>query len=174
MTQVDVKTVTKKKKVGYDTVYKNTDDLDKGKTKVETEGKNGERTIVYTEVRHDGKLQSREDLRRSPARPRDKVVLRGTKEDEVERLRRLSTGGNSRLGPARPVRVRRQLVDQHRQRLLRRPPVQRLDLAGHRRQRHAAPGQPRDTDRHRREGAGRRGLGPVAWPACSARKLGLR
>ena len=32
VTKVDVKTVTKTTKVGYDTVYKNTDDLDKGKT----------------------------------------------------------------------------------------------------------------------------------------------
>ena len=59
VTKVDVKTVTKTKKVGYDTVYKNTDDLDKGKTKVDTDGKKGERTIVYREVRHDGKLVKR-------------------------------------------------------------------------------------------------------------------
>ena len=60
VTRVDVKTVTEKKKVDYETIYKNTDDLDQGDTRVETEGKDGERTIVYTEVRHNGKLESRE------------------------------------------------------------------------------------------------------------------
>jgi uncharacterized protein YabE (DUF348 family) len=94
VTKVDVKTVTKTKKVGYDTVYKNTDDLDKGKTKVDTDGKKGERTIVYREVRHDGKLVKRtEKSSKITTKSRDKVVLVGTKEDEVASSG--STSGNS-------------------------------------------------------------------------------
>ena len=137
-----MKTVTKTKKVGYDTVYKNTDDLDKGKTKVDTEGKKGERTIVYREVRHDGKLVKRtEKSSKITTKSRDKVVLVGTKEDEWRRPAAARPAATP-LGPAGPVRVRWQLVDQHRQRLLRRPAVHRLDLARERWQRAAAPGQP--------------------------------
>ena len=126
VTKVDVKTVTKTKKVGYDTVYKNTDYLDKGKTKVDTEGKNGERTVVYREVRHDGKMvKQTKKSSKITRKSTDKVVLVGTKEDEVS-LQRRQHRRQLGLGPARPVRVRRQLVHQHRQRLLRRPAVHRL------------------------------------------------
>ena len=84
VTKVDVKTVTKTTKVGYDTVYKNTDSLDKGKTKVETEGKNGQRTVVYTVVRHDGKtVKQTKKSSKITRKATDKVVLVGTKEDAV-------------------------------------------------------------------------------------------
>jgi uncharacterized protein YabE (DUF348 family) len=95
VTKVDVKTVTKTKKVDYDTVYKNTDDLDKGKTKVDTEGKKGKRTLVYVETRHDGKLVKRKEKSSEiTTKARDKVVLVGTKE-EVASTGGGSTGGNS-------------------------------------------------------------------------------
>ncbi|VXC12795.1 hypothetical protein NOCARDAX2BIS_440002 [Nocardioides sp. AX2bis] len=51
------------------------------------------------------------------------------------------------MGPARTVRVRRQLGHQHRQRLLRRPSVQPRYLAVVRRHRAAQLQQPRDPDR---------------------------
>ena len=95
VTKVDVKTVTKKTKVAYDTVYKNTDSLDKGKTKVETEGKNGKRTVVYTVVRHDGKtVKETKKSSKITRKATDKVVLRGTKEDAVSSSGG-STSGNS-------------------------------------------------------------------------------
>ena len=51
---------------------------------VDTDGKKGERTIAYREVRHDGKLVKRtEKSSKITTRSRDKVVLVGTKEDEV-------------------------------------------------------------------------------------------
>ena len=53
-----------------------------------------------------------------------------------------------RLGSPGPVRVRRQLGRQHRQRLLRRDPVLGRLLAGRRRLRPPRPGLPRDADRH--------------------------
>jgi uncharacterized protein YabE (DUF348 family) len=94
VTKVDVKTVTKTSKVGYETVYKNTDSLDKGKTKVETEGRNGKRTVVYTVVRHDGKtVKQTKKSSKITRKATDKVVLVGTKQDEVSSGG--STGGNS-------------------------------------------------------------------------------
>ncbi len=94
VTKVDVKTVTKTTKVGYDTVYKNTDSLDKGKTKVETEGKSGKRTVVYTVVLHDGKtVKEKKKSSKITRKATDKVVLVGTKQDEVSSGG--STGGNS-------------------------------------------------------------------------------
>ena len=95
VTKVDVKTVTKTTKVGYDTVYKNTDSLDKGKTKVDTEGENGKRTVVYTVVRHDGKtVKQTKKSSKITRKATDKVVLVGTKQDEVSSSGG-STGGNS-------------------------------------------------------------------------------
>ena len=73
----------------------------------------------------------------------------------------------SRLGRGRPVRVRWQLEHQHRQRLLRRAPVQRIDVAGVRRNAVRAARRPRHpgaADRSRGEGARR--PGPGAWPTC--------
>ena len=73
-----------------------------------------------------------------------------------------------RLGRARPVRVRRQLGHQHRQRLLRRPAVQPRHLAGLRRHR---PPQPEQLARTQiaiatklRDASG----GYGAWPGCAA------
>ena len=60
------------------------------------------------------------------------------------------------------MRVRRQLVDQHRQWLLRRSAVQPQHLARVRRQRLPAPGEPRRADSDSQEAPGRRGLGCMA------------
>ncbi len=79
--KVEVEKVTKRRDVDYDTVSKNTDDLEKGDTKVDREGKTGVRTVVYTEVRHDGKLKSREKTSsKITKKPTDKIVLVGTKQ----------------------------------------------------------------------------------------------
>ncbi|HEY5978570.1 MAG TPA: ubiquitin-like domain-containing protein [Microlunatus sp.] len=106
VTKVDVKTVTKTSKVGYDTVYKNTDSLAKGKTKVKTEGQNGKRTVVYTVVRHDGKtVKQSKKSSKITRKATDKVVLVGTKPAEVgsgstsgnsvwDRLAQCESGGN--------------------------------------------------------------------------------
>ena len=105
LTKVDVKTVKKTQKVAFETVYKNTDDLAKGKTKVKTEGKNGERTVTYVETRHDGKVVKRkEKSSKITAKATDKVVLVGTKEAAAsssgggngvwDRLAQCESGGN--------------------------------------------------------------------------------
>lgn len=92
--KVDVRTVTKKKDIGFDTVYKNTAKLDKGERKTDRAGRTGTRTIVYREVRKDGELASRKKTRSEvTSEARDKIVLVGTKEAPPEPA--ASTGGNS-------------------------------------------------------------------------------
>ena len=102
---------------------------------------------------------------RSPRSPSPRSSWSAPRSRRAE-ARRESTGGGrcigQRVGQARPVRVRRQLVDQHRQRLLRRAAVHAEHLARVRRVRHAAPHQPRPADRRRQEGPGRRRAGAVA------------
>ncbi len=84
VTKVDVKTVTKQQRVKYPTRYSDDAQLEKGKTKVKTEGKPGVQEVVITEVRHNGKLQSRKEKATLATPPRTEVVLRGTKEPEPE------------------------------------------------------------------------------------------
>ena len=74
----------------------------------------------------------------------------------------------SRLGRRRPVRVRRQLEHQHRQRLLRRPAVQLIHLAGVRRQRRTrrAPTWPRRSQQIAVAEKVLAAQGPGAWPTC--------
>lgn len=90
--KVDIKTVTKTEKIAFRTIDKNTDSLAKGKTKVQTEGKAGKRTVVLTEVRHDGKLVKRtEKSSKVVTKAVDRVVQVGTKEEAAA----ASVGGNS-------------------------------------------------------------------------------
>lgn len=97
--KVDKKTVKKTKKVGYETVYQNSSSLAKGKTKVKTSGKSGERTVVYLETRHDGEVVKRtQKSSKITTKPRDKVVLVGTKQAETSSSSSSgssSSGGNS-------------------------------------------------------------------------------
>ena len=58
-TRVDAKQVTKREKVAYKTTYKDSKKLDRGESEVKTKGATGVRTIVYSEVRHNGKLATR-------------------------------------------------------------------------------------------------------------------
>ena len=78
---VDTKMVTKRRDVDYETINKNTAKLDRGENKIDRRGKTGIRTIVYREVRRDGKLASRKMISSKITKdPVDKVVLVGTKE----------------------------------------------------------------------------------------------
>ena len=84
VTKVDVKTVTKQERVKFAIRYSDDAGLEKGKTKVKTEGKPGVREVLITEVRHNGTLQSRKEKVTLATPPRAEVVLRGTKEPEPE------------------------------------------------------------------------------------------
>lgn len=77
---VTTKTETKTEVVPFKTVEQNDPTLDKGKTAVKQEGKNGVTTITYTVTYTDGKETSRTETGRTvTTEPVDKVVLVGTK-----------------------------------------------------------------------------------------------
>ena len=139
------------------------------------------RNVTYRLIYRNGKVTVAQGrcARRCSASPLDQIVKVGTKAEPRRELRRRQ----HRLGRARAVRVGRQLGDQHRQRLLRRPAVQPRHLAVLRRHRPAQPEQPRDPDRDRdqlrdasrrlRRLAGlRRAARPAALIAPTATTLG--
>jgi uncharacterized protein YabE (DUF348 family) len=100
--------VTKKVSLAFDTVHKETDELDKGDTKVDRKGVKGVRTLTYKVVRHDGKTVSKKRTSaKTTKKPVARVVLVGTKEEpkpqpQPEReSRRRSGGGDSSTPSAR-------------------------------------------------------------------------
>ena len=79
-TKVDIRKVTKKKKVDYSVIRKNSDALAKGRTKVDTEGRSGVRTIIVKETLHNGKVKDRKRLSsKITTDPITEVILVGTK-----------------------------------------------------------------------------------------------
>lgn len=93
-TRVDVSTETTKEKVAFATVRKQTSTLDRGKTKVDTEGRAGSRTLTFRVVRENGDVTSRKQTATKVTRdPRTQVVLVGTKAPEVA-----SSGGGASGG----------------------------------------------------------------------------
>jgi len=79
-TKVDIRKVTKKKKVDYSVIRKNSDALAKGRTKVDTEGRSGVRTIIVKETLQNGKVKDRKRLSsKITTDPITEVILVGTK-----------------------------------------------------------------------------------------------
>ena len=79
-TKVEVRKVTQKKEVTHSVVRKNSDTLAKGTTKVDVEGRDGVRTIVIRETRHNGKVKDRKKLSSTiTTAPVTEVILVGTK-----------------------------------------------------------------------------------------------
>jgi resuscitation-promoting factor RpfB len=79
-TKVDIRKVTKKKKVAYSVIRKNSETLAKGTTKVDTEGRSGVRTIIVKETLHNGKVKDRKRLSsKITTDPIAEVILVGTK-----------------------------------------------------------------------------------------------
>jgi uncharacterized protein YabE (DUF348 family) len=94
-TQVDVKDVSKKQTVSFRTVHKNSSSLARGKTKVDTAGRAGSRTVTVREVRQDGKLTSRKQTSsKVTTQPRTQVVLVGTKAPKEPTVTRSSSGSS--------------------------------------------------------------------------------
>jgi uncharacterized protein YabE (DUF348 family) len=90
--KVTVSSQTKKVTVAHKTVRKNTDKLDRGDTKVDTEGRSGVRTLTYRVVRHNGKTVSKTQTgSKITKKPVTKVVLVGTKEEEKKEPTRTSS-----------------------------------------------------------------------------------
>jgi resuscitation-promoting factor RpfB len=82
-TKVDVRKVTQKKEVTHSVVRKNSDSLAKGTTKVDVQGRDGVRTIVVRETRHNGKVKDRKKLSSTiTTAPITEVILVGTKVPE--------------------------------------------------------------------------------------------
>ena len=135
--RVVVKNVRSTEAVGYSTTKQKDSSLYKGQTKVVTAGHKG------TQGRHPQERPGRRQARQLDGRlaevtkkPVTAVVKVGTKARPAAPVarppsrsarqhlgRRPQPGQRRHVGPHRPVRVRRQLAHQHRQRLLRRPAV---------------------------------------------------
>jgi resuscitation-promoting factor RpfB len=82
-TKVEVRKVTQKNEVTHSVVHKNSDSLAKGTTKVDVEGRDGVRTIVIRETRHNGKVKDRKKLSSTiTTAPVTEVILVGTKVPE--------------------------------------------------------------------------------------------
>jgi uncharacterized protein YabE (DUF348 family) len=94
--RVTVSTLTKKVTLAHDTVRRETDRLDRGETKVDTEGRTGVRTLTYKVVRHNGKTVSKDQTgSKITKKPLTEVVLVGTKEEEPEPTRTSSSAKRS-------------------------------------------------------------------------------
>ncbi len=159
---VRIKKVTKTETVpvGFKTTVRQDPDASVGEKNVVQPGKKGKAREKVTLIYADGKLRERVVLvSRSLAEPRPQIEEHGTSHDAARQ----------RLGQDRQVRVRRQLVDQHRQRLLRRPAVQRRDVAQRRWHGPAERSQPRGADQARQDPPGPFGLGPVGLRPCEVR-----
>ena len=79
-TRVDVKRVTKKQKVAYGTVRKESSKITKGVTKIDKAGVSGTRAVTYRVVRHNGKITSRKKVSsKITKKPVAQIVLVGTK-----------------------------------------------------------------------------------------------
>jgi uncharacterized protein YabE (DUF348 family) len=76
---------TETESIPFETETKKSDDLDKGTTKVETEGKNGEREKTIKDTLVDGEVTTSKTLKEKVTdKPTTQVVLEGTKEPEPE------------------------------------------------------------------------------------------
>jgi resuscitation-promoting factor RpfB len=97
--RVTVSALTKKVTLAHKTVRKETDKLDRGDTKVDTEGRTGVRTLTYRVVRHNGKVvRKTETGSKITKKPVTEVVLVGTKEEEEKESTRTSSGARRSSG----------------------------------------------------------------------------
>ncbi|QDP97960.1 DUF348 domain-containing protein [Microlunatus elymi] len=86
VTKVSTKTLTKTKRVDYDVVHRKTKKLDRGETRVDTDGKAGERTYTYLVTKYDGKEHDRRLISQElTTDPVDEVVLVGTHKPKPQR-----------------------------------------------------------------------------------------
>jgi resuscitation-promoting factor RpfB len=102
--EVSVSSLTKKVTVAHQTVRKETDELDRGDTKVDTEGRTGVRTLTYRVVRHNGKTVSKTKTgSKITKKPVTEVVLVGTKEKEKPKEPTRTSSGNRRPSGSTPA-----------------------------------------------------------------------
>ena len=139
---VEVKDSTKTVTIDFDKTTNKSDKLFQGEKKVTTKGVAGEKVETYTDVYEDGVLVSSTLATSSVMKPGDRSHLSGYQGSAGWRGHRprgrlddlqLGQGPEPRtrghVGSDRRVRVEQPLEHQHRQRLLRRSPVQPADVA---------------------------------------------
>ena len=174
--RVEKKSVSETQAVAFGVTNQDDATLAKGTKKTTTKGVAGEQSLTFDEVWVDGKLESRTqtgaaghqepgrpgrrrrhrgpDPARDPARDPDPAqTVAAPPPLRRQHLRRRPQPRQRRdVGPDRPVRVRRQLAHQHRQRLLRRAAVRAQHVARERRcrlRRARRPGLPGAADHGR-------------------------
>jgi uncharacterized protein YabE (DUF348 family) len=92
-TDVEISSKTKKHKVDFDTVRKESSKLKKGVTKVDTPGERGVRAVTYKIVRHNGEIVKRAKIKSKLInKPVTEVILVGTKKSTTAKK---SSGGSS-------------------------------------------------------------------------------
>ena len=91
-TRVDVKRVTKKRKVAYDTIRKESSKITTGVTKIDKVGVSGTRAVTYRLIRHNGKIISRKKITSKITRkPVAQIILVGTKAPKSSTTSRTSS-----------------------------------------------------------------------------------
>jgi uncharacterized protein YabE (DUF348 family) len=92
-TDVEISSKTKKLKVDFDTVRKESSKLKKGVTKVDTPGERGVRAVTYKIVRHNGEIVKRAKIKSKLInKPVTEIILVGTKKTTTAKK---SSGGPS-------------------------------------------------------------------------------
>lgn len=92
--RVEYKTETKTESIKYSTTKKEDSTLNKGKTKVETEGVNGEEEVTYLVKYVDGTKKSSEiQSRKTTKAPVNKVLIVGTKKVKNNKITDVTSNG---------------------------------------------------------------------------------
>jgi uncharacterized protein YabE (DUF348 family) len=92
-TDVEISSKTKKLKVDFDTVPKESSKLKKGVTKIDTPGERGVRAVTYKIVRHNDEIVKRSKIKSKLInKPVTEVILVGTKKTTTAKK---SSGGSS-------------------------------------------------------------------------------
>jgi hypothetical protein len=87
---VDVQSVTRKQKLGYQTVRRAAGTLARGVTKVGTVGRTGVRSVTYREVLYNGVVKSRKRTdAQITSKPVNKVILVGTKAPQAPKAAKM-------------------------------------------------------------------------------------
>jgi resuscitation-promoting factor RpfB len=102
--RVTVSALIKKVRIAHKTIRKETDKLDRGDTKVDTQGRTGIRTLTYQVVRHNGKtVRKTETGSKITKKPVTEVVLVGTKEEPKPKEPTRTSSGTKSSGSSTPA-----------------------------------------------------------------------
>lgn len=113
ISRVEVVEVAEERTLGYETVEKATDHLEKGKTEIVTEGQNGLEKVTYRVTMKNGVETEREQIATEVvSEPVDKVVAVGTKVSQPQAVTTVaSRGGSADTRGARVITCRATAYD---------------------------------------------------------------